>query len=43
LLAGQAADASDKARCLLQEPPTGTEPVLPEAVLLDWVETILVY
>ena len=43
LLAGQAADAPDKARRLLREPPAGTEPVLPEAVLLDLVETILVY
>ena len=43
LLAGQAANAPDKVRRLLREPPAGTEPVLPEAVLLDLVETILVY
>jgi predicted transposase YdaD len=43
LLAGKAADAPARARQLLRERSAETRPILLEAVLLDLVETILVY
>ena len=43
LLAGAAAEAPAKARQLLREPAVTDGPGLPETVLLDLVETILVY
>ena len=43
LLAGKAADAPARARQLLRERSPETGPILPEVVLLDLVETILVY
>lgn len=43
LLVSAANEAPTKARQLLREPPTAGERALPETVLLDLVETILVY
>ncbi len=43
LLAGKAAEAPTKARQLLREPAVMDGPGLPASVLLDLVETILVY
>ena len=43
LLVSEATEAPIRARQLLREPPTAGERALPETMLLDLVETILVY